>query len=236
MRRRLQRLPPEEALLSAPSDAPEGRRFLAKARARIGALPAGIFSGALFGALLGGVAGRLVMRLIFLIDDSTDGAKTDFGTVGEITAGGSFTLLVLSVITGAIGGVIYVALRRWLPWSGAARGTFFGLLMMFGPGAIFLGEVDLQIFEPALPILAMFVVLIVLYGVGVALLVDWIAAPRPVQPGPRIERAAVVVQLVLAVAVCFMAVLVTQNVYAKAGSCLTADGDGGCGARTTDGP
>ena len=210
------------------------RAFVTKAWARLGALPAGMFAGALFGAVIGGVAGRIVMRLIFLIDESTDGAKTDFGTAGEITVGGSFTLLVLSTITGVIGGAIYVGLRRWLPFSGAARGAFFGLLMMFGPGVIFLGEVDLQIFEPALPILAMFVVLIVLYGIGVALLTDRLHAPKPVQPSARMERAALVAQVLLTLGICFMAVLITQHVYANAGDCLTADGNGGCGAHSTD--
>lgn len=175
------------------------------------------------------------MRLIFLIDKSTDGAKTDFGTVGEITLGGSFTLLVLSAITGVMGGVIYVGLRRWLPFSGAARGAFFGLLMMFGPGVIFLGEVDLQIFEPALAVFAMFVVMIVLYGIGVALLTDRLyEAPVIVRPNPRVELVARVVQCLAAVAIWVMAVLLTANVYDKGGSCLTADGNGGCGAHPTD--
>lgn len=174
------------------------------------------------------------MRLIFLIEKATDGAKTDFGTVGEITVGGSFTLLVLSAITGVIGGVLYVALRRWLPGTGAPRGAFFGLLMAFGPGVIFLGEVDLQIFEPALAVFAMFVVLIVLYGIGVALLTDRLYAPPAVRPNPRVALVARVVQCVAAAAICAMAVLITYDVYDKGGSCLTADGSGGCGAHATD--
>lgn len=91
------------------------------------------------------------MRAIFVIDKFTDGAETDFATVGEITVGGTLTLVILTTVAGAFGGVVYVALRRWLPsHSPVARGAYFGLLMMFGPGVIFLGEVDLQIFEPAL--------------------------------------------------------------------------------------
>jgi len=31
-----------------------------------------------------------------------------------------------------------------------------------------------------------------------------------------------------------MAVVATQNVYDKAGTCLTADGNGGCGVRVGD--
>jgi len=172
------------------------------------------------------------MRLIALIDSSTDGAQTDFGTIGEITVGGTVTLLVLSTIAGVIGGVIYVALRRWLPWSGMARGLFFGLMMMFGPGFIALGEVDLQIVEPALPIFAMFIALIVLYGVGVALLTDRLHTPSCAPTGRRAARAVRGAQALAALGICIMAVLVTYDVYDKAGTCLSADQDsGGCAVR-----
>lgn len=201
---------------------------------RLGALPAGVFAGALFGALIGGIGGRIVMRLIFLIDRGTEGAQTDFGTIGEVTLGGSFTLLVLSSIAGVIGGVIYVALRRWLPWSGVARGVFFGLMMIFGPGIIALGEVDLQIVEPAVPVFYMFVALIVSYGFCVALLTDRLHAERAVEPGPRTKLATTLVQALLALGIVTLAVLTTYNVYDKGGSCLSADQNGGCGVRAKD--
>lgn len=216
------------------SDGPVDGGIAAKLWERTGALRAGIIAGAIFGAVFGGAGGRIVMRLIAVIDTSTDGAQTDFATVGEITVGGTFTLLVLSTIAGVIGGVMYVAVRRWLPWSHVARGAFFGLLMMFGPGVIALGEVDLQIFEPAVPIFALFVALIVLYGIGVALLTDRLHAPRPESPGPRMDLVARSLVALAAVGVCVMAVLVTYNVHDKAGSCLSADDNGGCAVRATD--
>ncbi len=219
---------------TAASDNLIERRLLAKACEHTGSLRAGIIAGAVFGALVGGVGGRIVMRLIAMIDTSTDGAQTDFATVGEITAGGTFTLLVLSIIAGVIGGAIYVAVRRWLPLSPVARGVFFGLLMMFGPGVIAISETDLNIFEPALPIFAMFVALIVLYGVGVALLTDRLHALRPESPGPRMDLVARSLVGLAAVGVCVMAVLVTYNVHDKAGSCLSADQNGGCAARAAD--
>ena len=218
----------------AGSDRPRDRGRLGNAWGRTGALPAGIAAGAVCGALVGGVGGRIAMRIIAMIDTSTDGAQTDFATVGEITMGGTFTLLVLTTIGGIIGGVIYVGVRRWLPFAGVARGVFFGLLMMFGPGVIALGEVDLQIFEPALPIFAMFVALIVLYGVGVALLTDRLRAPASVLPGRRMELAARGLQCLAAVGICAMAVLVTYNVHDKAGSCLSADDNGGCATPAED--
>jgi len=217
------------------TDRPSERGLFATAVRPLGALPAGIFAGAGFGALFGGVAGRILMRAIFLLDESHDGAETDFGTVGEITVGGTLTLIILSTLAGVFGGVIYVAIRRWLPWrSPVARGVFFGLLMMFGPGVIFIGEVDLQIFEPALPIFAMFVALIVLYGVAVAVVTDRLRPLPAVRPSPRVETAARWLVRLAAVGVLVMAVVATQNVYDKAGTCLTADGNGGCGVRVGD--
>jgi hypothetical protein len=220
--------------VSTTADRPARNGFASLVLQRTAALRAGVVAGALSGALVGGIGGRIVMRIIFLIDRSTDGAKTDFATVGEITAGGTFTLLVLTTIAGVIGGLIYIAVRRWLPWSGAARGIFFGLLMMFGPGVIAVSEIDLQIFEPALPIFAMFVGLVVLYGVGVALLADRLHEPPPVQPGPRTLLASRAIAGVLAIGIIAMAVLATQNVYSHRGDCLSADDNGGCAVRASD--
>lgn len=175
------------------------------------------------------------MRIIFLIDRGTEGANTDFGTIGEFTLGGSFTLLVLGTIAGVIGGVIYVAVRRWLPWSGVARGIFFGLLMLYGPGAITISEVDLNIVEPALPIYAMFVALVLFYGVGVVLLIDRLHTPPALHPGPRAELARRALLCLVAVGILFMAVFGAYRINDRAGSCLSANQDtGGCAVRATD--
>ena len=196
---------------------------------RLGALPAGILGGAVSGALFGGVFGRVFMRIVFLIDPETKGADTDFGVAGEITLGGSFALLMLSMVAGVIGGAVYVGIRRWLPWaSPLTRGAFFGLLMAFGPGMIFLGEVDLQIFEPALPIYVGFVVLIVLYGVAVALIAERLSQMRTRTRMGTVERWA---GRVIAVILLVWAGAVMANVQEHAGTCLTGDGGGGCGIR-----
>ena len=193
---------------------------------RLGSLPAGVAMGALCGAVVGGVLGRLYMRLIFLLDPDKDGAKTDFGTVGEVTVGGSLTLAVACAITGAMGGGLYVVVRRWLPGgSTRARGAAFGLLVGFGPGVIFLGEIDLRVFEPALPIFLGFEALMVLYGVGVALLTDRVSPPATTLDRSGRARWAV---MAAGFALVVFAVLVMGGVYEDRGTCLSADGVGGC--------
>jgi hypothetical protein len=174
------------------------------------------------------------MRLVFLVDRDTEAAQTDFGTIGAFTIGGSFTLLVLSTIAGAIGGGIYVGLRRWLPWQGVARGLFFGMMMALGPGVIFLGEIDLQIAEPAVPIYFMFIALMAGYGLCVALLTDRLHAEPAIDPSPRTRLVTMAAQGLLGLGMIAMAVLTSANVYEEGGSCLSADQEGGCAVRAPD--
>jgi hypothetical protein len=206
---------------------------LPRLRRYLGALWAAVLAGALAGALWGGIGGRVVMRAIALIDESTEGSQTDFATVGEFTVGGTFTLLVLTMIAGVIGGAIYLALRRWLPRNRGMRGIYFGMLMMFGPGLIAVSEVDLQIFEPALPIFAMFVFLIVAYGVTVALATDHLHPAPPVRASHRVDNAHRVALWMVAVGIGAIAVFATQNVHAHAGTCLRAGDAGGCAVPAT---
>jgi hypothetical protein len=48
------------------------------------------------------------------------------------------------------------------------------------------------------------------------------------------ERVALAAQVLAAAAICFMAVAVTLHVHEERGTCLTADGEGGCGAKAPD--
>lgn len=209
-----------------------GRSVFSKGWTRLGALPIGVVAGGAFGAVIGGVLGRILMRVIFLLDQSKDGAETDFGTAGQITVDGSITLAMLCTVTGVMGGSLYVGLRRWLPGSSSAvRGTGFGLLMSFGPGIVFLGEVDLQIFEPAVPIYAAFVTLIVLYGICVAVVTDRVHPLPDVLRPTGVARWAV---RIVAVCVLAFAALVTGGVHDNGGTCLSGDGTGGCGIRVAE--
>jgi uncharacterized protein YhhL (DUF1145 family) len=124
-------------------------------------------------------------------------------------------------------------LRRWLPWSGARRGVAFGLFMMFGPAIMLFNEdsPDLQIFEPILLILAMFIVLVVLYGVSVALVTDRLHAQQPAAEGRRVDLVLRGVWGLAAVWVVFMAISGVFMFPDVEGTCLSADHNGGCAAR-----
>jgi hypothetical protein len=172
------------------NETPAERGRIASTWRLIAALRAGVIGGAMSGAVFGGVGGRIVMRIVALIDQSAYGVRTDSGaTVGEITAGGTITLTIVTMLAGIIGGLLYIAIRRWLPWTGVVRGLAFGVLMVFGPGLIAIGETDLQIFEPALPIFAMFAALEVFYGILVALIADRLHPASPIRGGWRLGVA-----------------------------------------------
>ena len=69
------------------------------------------------------------MRVIAVADSSTDGTSTDAeATVGDLTLGGTFSLLVLGTIAGVMAGPIYLGLRRWLPGAWTWKGVAFGVL------------------------------------------------------------------------------------------------------------
>jgi hypothetical protein len=198
-------------------------------RQRFGSLLLGIFFGALCGALIGGVLGRLYMRLIFLGNQGRDGAVTDFGTAGQFTVGGSVNLAILCAVTGAVGGMLYVGVRRWLPGrSTSARGVVFGVLISFGPGQVFLGPVDLTIFEPALPIFFGFAGLFVLYGVALALLINRVSPPTVLlERSSRSSRVAMMVVFAIVV----FGLLLMRGIVHDAGTCLSGDDNGGCALR-----
>lgn len=198
------------------------------------ALRAGVIAGAVAGAVIAGGGGRTAMRIVALVDESSKGVRTDFGAIaGEITLGGTFTLIMLMTVAGTMGGVLYIAVRRWLPWDGVARGLAFGFAIAFGPGTIAVGEIDLQIFEPPLLFLAIFVSIQVVYGLVVALIADRLHAAPPVHAGRRSEIAVRVITVVAALGMSALAVGIVGNTIDNAGSCVTAAEGGGCAVRVS---
>ncbi len=198
------------------------------------ALRAGVIAGAVAGAVVAGGGGRAAMRIVALVDESSRGVRTDFGAIaGDMTLGGTFSLIMLMTVAGTMGGILYIAVRRWLPWGGVARGLAFGLVIVFGPGTIAIGEIDLQIFEPPLLFLAMFVAVQIAYGLVVALIADRLHAAPPVHAGRRSEIAVRVVTALAVLGMCAQVVGIVGNTIDNAGSCVTAAEGGGCAVRVS---
>ncbi len=72
-----------------------------------------VAAGAVAGFISAGIGSRVVMRIIAVLNDDRDGVMTDASaTVGEISLGGTMGLLLLGVVAGVLGGLLYLGLRR----------------------------------------------------------------------------------------------------------------------------
>jgi hypothetical protein len=139
----------------------------------------GLVAGALAGGIVGGVGGRLVMLVLRLASDA-DGVVSDDGfEIGRFTPGGSFQLYGATATIGAINGVAYVAVRRFLPaptrvavWAlaGCAIG---GSAFVHGDG------VDFSVLEPVWLAVVSFVALPGLAALIVAVVVERVAPREP---------------------------------------------------------
>src|SRR3970282_1343329 len=104
-------------------------------------------------------------------------------TVVSISAGGTIFLAILSGMAGALGGLLYLAVRRWLADAGRWRGLVFGLLLLatFGSAIIDGDNPDFDEFGSPGVNIAMFAGLFILCGLLVAPLFERIerGLPRP---------------------------------------------------------
>ncbi|HYF10911.1 MAG TPA: hypothetical protein VEC09_01265, partial [Actinomycetota bacterium] len=73
-------------------------------------------AGAAAGFVIGGIAGRLAMLVLRLTSDpSLHGLPTDDDFTIGVVSGETAFLLIASAVIGAAGGVVYLAIRSWLP-------------------------------------------------------------------------------------------------------------------------
>ncbi len=136
-------------------------------------LSEGLLPGMLAGALIGGIGGRLAMLLLRLLsDDSLHGMETDDGfTIGAFT-GATLFLVVLTTLLGAVGGLVYLCVREWLPrrW----RAVLFGLLgaTVGGSLAIRPNGLDFTLLSPLPLAVGLFILLPAVYGALLSLVAE----------------------------------------------------------------
>jgi hypothetical protein len=127
----------------------------------------GVLAGLVAGLVIGGAGGRLAMRLVVL---ATDRLPTQSGE-------GTLGILLVGAVLGTTLGLLYAALRRWLPRGWRAPGLIYGLLLLTAPGVAFFVEglfhAESELREGPLALgVGLFSALIVGYGLAVAGLVD----------------------------------------------------------------
>lgn len=112
----------------------------------------------------------LVLRLTS--DPSLRGLDTDDGFTIGIVSFATLFLVMVTAVAGAIGGLLYLLVRSWLP--ARARPWLFGALTGIVGGALVIrpGGIDFTRLEPLGLAVAMFVALPAAYGFGVGVLAE----------------------------------------------------------------
>jgi hypothetical protein len=152
------------ATLGRPTQAAESRWPTWLRTAAIGAL-----AGLTAGLIVGGVGGRLAMRAVVLATNRFP-TESSQGTLG---------ILIVGAVLGATLGLLYVALRRWLPRGWRAPGLIYGLILLAVPGVAFFVEglfhADSELREGPVALgIGLFSLLIVGYALALAGLVAWL--------------------------------------------------------------
>jgi hypothetical protein len=130
----------------------------------------GVRAGLVAGVVLG-IGARLAMRLVALASNRT----------AEISFEGTFGIVLIGVIIGVISGLIFMALRRFIPGNGVLKGLSFGVLV-YAVLALLLRtalqeEIDPAVAAGRLPIiLGAFGLVFSAYGLVLQAMVTWLSA------------------------------------------------------------
>jgi hypothetical protein len=145
---------------------------------------AGLLAGLAAGATAG-LGSRLVMFVVRLMNPSYNGVPTHWGfEVGRITLDGTWSLAIQGAIYGVPGAVLYLIVRRWMPWDGVLKGFAYGcfLLIVAGP-AVLDGNYEFFRYVPTRVSVGLFALLYPLYGIVVAPLTERLGRGRRGRPG-----------------------------------------------------
>jgi hypothetical protein len=115
-------------------------------------LALGLAAGAVAGLVAGGIGGRLVMLALARLNPHASGVLSDDGFVmGRFTLAGTLNLLVVATAFGAIGGVVWVAIRglRFGPRWWRAVSMPLGATIVIGSMLVHSDGVDFTLLEPA---------------------------------------------------------------------------------------
>jgi hypothetical protein len=168
-----------------------------------------VVSGIAVGAVVGGLGSRVAMLILRLTSpDGVRGVESDHGfTIGQVTLGGSYNLVLIGSAVGVIGAAAYVAVRQWLVgplWFrratvGATAGVLVGSMLIEPDG------VDFTLLKPLWLAISLFVLLSAAVGVALAVAVDRFSSPASSTAQGRARWA---LPLVLAVLVAPVVVVI----------------------------
>jgi hypothetical protein len=140
-----------------------------------------IVAGVVAGALMVGVGSRLAMLLLRVTSpDRVVGVESDDGfTIGRVTVGGTYNLLLIGAAVGIIGAGVYRLVSPWLigpVWfhratTGLAAAAVGGAMLVHADG------IDFTLLQPTWLAIGLFVALPAMFGTFIGPAVDAVARP-----------------------------------------------------------
>jgi hypothetical protein len=112
----------------------------------------GLLAGAVAGLVAGGIGGRLVMLVLARLNPRATGVLSDDGFVmGQFTLAGTLNLLLVATVMGAIGGLVWVAIRglRFGPRWWRTVSMPLGATVVIGSMMVHSDGIDFTLLEPA---------------------------------------------------------------------------------------
>ena len=179
------------AVSAAPPPGPPDGRIRTAALRCLWWIALATAAGASTGILVIGAGGRLAMRLLAVTaGDDAQGRLTEADeVVGDISVDGTIGfILFIGLFGGLLTGLLYIAVRRWLP-SGRAHGLWFGVLL-----AVLLStrieplrtnNEDFDLVGPAWVSITVYSALALAQGAAVAAFVDRWSQTQPLLTTPR---------------------------------------------------
>jgi hypothetical protein len=147
-------------------------------------LALGAAAGAVTGLVVGGIWGRIFMFVLASLNPEEHGLDTDDGfEMGQVTVGGTINLLTAGMALGAIGGLVFLAvrgLRFGPPWFRTAT-IALGSVLVIGPMMVHTDGVDFNRLQP----IWLAVVMTLSVPLLSALLVTWLG-DRWLGDGPTV--------------------------------------------------
>ena len=133
------------------------------------------------GGILWGILARVAMRVMALVA----------GRPTEISAEGTLLIILVGVFLGIPSGLVFVAIRRWLPHGLFLRACVFGLVVVSVLGyPFYVGPLrDEGILGHAYLAFFMFEGLLVLFGMAVAVVAAWLERRVPLPAQTRYASA-----------------------------------------------
>jgi hypothetical protein len=151
---------------------------------------------------LAGIWARIAMRFSGMLttERNRDMITESQAVVGEITLVGTLFLATFAGMAGMAGGLLYVAVRSWLPRNGWLRSVSYGVLLLGAFGFVVLDphNPDFRLFGPAWLNMLTYSLVYLICGAGISQVADRFDLRVPHLGGELSRRRSIALGVALA--------------------------------------